>query len=227
MVLLCSATAFGTTLTYNPHSVGEELPGEFAIRIVFDDNVDGKPDAIRATVTMTPGSRVHPFPVGGWVGDMVALYVDLTSLVRPLPAPIRTIADAIQGNDITARETFTRNVQSGDMGSVYSIGLALGEPGIGNNKGDIRSTEFTFNTPGLELENFADVAVRVTSVGFEFAKRNESRKLYDDAGVWDRGVAQVPESGTIALVPIGIGVIVLLRKHLRIGAACISSEQSL
>ena len=172
---------------------------------MFDDEVQGTPAAIRGRVTLTPGR---------YVGDIVAFYFDLTSLFLPLPAPIRTIADSISGADITCRDTNTSNVQAGNIGSVFSIGLAIGGTGIGKNKGDIRTTEFLINTPGLELQHLAAVAVRVQSVGCEYGSREGSRKMSDAAGDWPADFLEAPEPETWSLILLGTGVLAILQKRL-------------
>lgn len=203
------ATCNAATVTYNPHFTTEGSPTDFAVEIVFDDNVDGLPHAIQAIVTLTPGV---------YVGDIVALYVDLTSALKPLPAPYQTIVDAIVGDDITGRKIDTKDVQGGNIGREYALGLAIGKPGIGKGKGDIRSTTFTFNTPGLELEHLAAVGVRVTSVGFEGGSRSYSRKMAAEGGdvfEFDTrfGAAETPEPSTWALILSGLGAALLVRRR--------------
>ena len=177
-------------------------PGGFALHMVFDDVVAGDNEAIKATVTLTPGN---------YTGDIVAVYLNLnSSLVLP---PLNQIAAAIEGVHITSRAINTSNVQSGNIGGVYSIGLAIGKEGIGKGKGDIQALSFLLQAPGLTLQRLGSVAVRVTSIGTFGEDRSYSAKLTDDYG---RYIADdfsgVPEPGTWLLATCGLGAIAWFRR---------------
>jgi hypothetical protein len=200
-VLFASAMLNATTLTFNPAFTTEGSHTEFAVNVLFEQEPG---DVIRTTVTLTPGQ---------YIGDLVAFYVNLT----PLPSvSLTSIADAIIGADITDWATNTADVQGGNVGSVFSIGLAIGETGTGGGKGDIQSTQFTFNTPGLELQHISAVGVRVTSVGFENGKREYSRKMYGETEIntFDaRLTAETPEPTTWALMATGLGLVVFAKRR--------------
>ena len=180
-------------------------PGGFALHMVFDDAVPGDNDAIKATVTLTPGK---------YTGDIVAVYLNLnSSLVLPPLPPLNQIAAAIEGVHVTSRAINTGNVQSGNIGSVYSIGLAIGQEGIGKGKGDIQALSFLLHTPGLTLQHLGSVAVRVTSVGTFGGSRSYSAKLTDDYEAYIAGNhSGVPEPGTWLLAACGLGAIAWFRR---------------
>jgi hypothetical protein len=208
LFFLAAVAAIGasaTTLTYNLTSAGW-TPGDFAIRAILDDSQAG---TIQARVTVTPGR---------YTGDIVAVYI---GLVEPPASPL-TILRSIQGADITSRAIDTGNVQSGNIGKKYSIALAIGKEGIGNGKGDIQQTLFTFNTPGLKLDDVGDIAVRMTSVGAPGGSRNLSFKMYDDAGTFGSpmNVAGVPEPSTLFMTAGAlIGLAWAGRRRLRASAS--------
>jgi hypothetical protein len=200
-VLFASAMLNATTLTLNPYFTTEGSHTDFAVNVVFEQE---SADLIRTTVTLTPGQ---------YIGDLVAFYVDL----MPLPSvSLTSIADAILGVDITDRATNTSDVQAGNIGREFSIGLAIGETGIGGRKGDFQSTQFTFKTPGLELQHISAVGVRVMSVGFENGKREYSRKMYAETGIntFDARIpAETPEPTTWALMATGLGLVVFAKRR--------------
>lgn len=168
--------------------------GGFSLTSVFDDSVPG---AIRGTVTLTPGT---------YTGDIVAVYINLNSSLTlpPLP-PLEKIRDAIEGVHITSRAINTGDVQSGYIGANYSIGLAIGQNGIGKGKGDIQALSFLIKTPELMLQHLGAVAVRVTSVGQPFGNRGQSGKFADYYGTYiPDDSSGVPEPGTYLSAGLGL-----------------------
>ena len=204
VLLLCAVVSGqGSQVVYD---LGfQNGPGGFALHMVFDDVVPGDDDAIKATVTLTPGR---------YTGDIVAVYLNLNSfLVLPLLPPLNQIAAAIEGVHITSRAINTSNVQGGNIGESFQIGLAIGKEGIGNGKGDIQALSFLLNTPGLTLQHLGSVAVRVTSIGTFGGNRSYSAKLTDDYGTYIAGdLSGVPEPGTWLLAAWGLGAIAWFRR---------------
>lgn len=204
ILLIASAAVHASTLAFNPYFTTEGSPSDFAVQVVFNDDVAGRPDAIEATVTLTPGR---------YVGDIVAFYVNV---LQPMPAPASTIAGAIQGSDITGWAVDTADVQGGNIGEMFTIGLAVGRTGIGGDKGDIHSTRFTFNTPGLQLEHVSAVGVRVMSVGADGGPRDLSRKMYAESGpvaIMTLNVAETPEPSSLAFMASGVAVVIVFRRR--------------
>ena len=193
----------GSTIVYQ---LGlREGTGGFGLNMEFDDTPDG---AIRGVVTLTPGLKT---------GDIVAVYINLNSSLTlpPLP-PLTQIRDAIEGVHITNRAIETSNVQGGNVGTSFSIGLAIGKEGIGNGKSDIQALSFLMKTPGLMLQHLGAVAVRVTSVGPAFGRREDSAKFADLYGQYiPEGASEVPEPGSWLTAGLGLAAIGLYRGRSR------------
>ena len=207
LLLLCAVLrADGSTVVYD---LGLRTgTGGFSLKMEFHDNIEGNENAIRGTVTLTPGTNT---------GDIVAVYINLNSSLSlsPLP-PLTQIRDAIEGVHITSRAIHTSNVQGGNIGAVYSIGLAIGQNGIGNGKGDIQALSFLLKTPGLTLQHLSAVAARVTSVGPVFSGRGGSAKYMSDYGQYiPDDVSGVPEPETWFTAGLGICVLLLYRHRAR------------
>jgi hypothetical protein len=174
-----------------------EGPGGFALQMLFDDEVPDREHAIMATVTLTPGR---------YTGDIVAVYLNLNSSLAlpPLP-PLNDIAAAIEGVHITNRAINTSHIQGGEMGTTFSIGLAIGQEGIGKGKGDIQALSFLLNTPGLMLQHLGSTAVRVLSIGPIGGTREYSAKLFDVYGEFvTQDHSGVPEPGSWVLAGCGL-----------------------
>lgn len=202
LLLACAiAQADGSTVVYD---LGLTTgTGGFSLTAVFDDEVPG---AIRGTVTLTPGPNT---------GDIVAVYINLNSSLAlpPLP-PFAQIRDAIEGVHITSRAINTSNIQSGDIGAKYSIGLAIGKDGIGSGKGDIQALSFLIKTPELTLQHLGAMAVRVTSVGNPFGSREQSGKFADAYGTYiPDDSSGVPEPGTYLSAGLGLCALCWYRRR--------------
>lgn len=202
LLLACAvAHADGSTVVYD---LGLTTgTGGFSLTAVFDDEVPG---AIRGTVTLTPGPNT---------GDIVAVYINLNSSLAlpPLP-PLAQIRDAIEGVHITSRAINTNEVQSGNIGATYSIGLAIGNDGIGKGKGDIQALSFLIKAPELTLQHLGAVAVRVTSVGQPFGGRGQSGKFVGYYGTYiPDDSSGVPEPGTYLSAGLGLGALWWYRRQ--------------
>ena len=205
LVLLVVAVAPVEASTVVYQLALETGTGGFGVRMEFDDKVQG---AIRGAVTLTPGRNT---------GDIVAVYIDLhSSLALPPLPPLTEIRDAIEGVHITTRAVNTSNVQGGNVGDMYSIGLAIGKDGIGNGKSDIQALSFLMKTPGLMLQHLGAVAVRVTSVGPALGGREESAKFADDYRQYiPDDTSGVPEPGSWLTAGLGLAAIAWYRRRSR------------
>ena len=92
-------------------------------------------------------------------GDIVAAYFNVDESV-PLP-------NASFSSPVTGVAYNTRNVQSGNIGATYDIGVAIGEPGLKGGSDRFNDFMFTILADGLDVSDFLEqsFAVRVQSTG--------------------------------------------------------------
>jgi hypothetical protein len=195
-------------LTYNP----VEVTGGQTVNIVFEFDDAAVADAIQGTVSIVPDASDPD------IGDLRGIYFNLINL--PMGVTNQDVLDAISGADIT--DFRTGDQLQGDAAitpiAAMDIALEIGTSGIGMGD-DFLSTTFlidqTLLASPLTLDNFAEVAVRVTSIGPPGGARSGSGKFLDEEPENGGGPSEIPEPGTYTLFASALAGLVMWRKFAR------------
>ena len=166
LLAVSTASASSICLFTNFQHLGAE-PVDYTVCLLLEDDPNDTFFTVSAEVAATSPN----------IADIVAVYLSVDN--DPLPDFIAADFTSVSGGPITGFASDTSNVQAGNIGQVFDIGLAIGSTGLAGGTDDFQSTVFTMARKGLTLDDFTMFGIRGSSVGpadMPGGEREESAK---------------------------------------------------
>lgn len=180
-------------------------------------------DTVRVTLEVEDDTTGNIGDVLGFFADFndsFTLTEDMTiTAVSSTPGPINSTSESSPGagvlflDDSGSADDGTTDVDSnvnlnggGPPSSrrLFEMAVQIGTGGIGSGD-DFQSVTFDLSAPGLDINDFAEVGVRMQSVGPEGSGRGGSSKLAGDVPCFLPGTLILTDNGEVPIEALKIG----------------------